>query len=119
MAEFLEGISLFPVLLTMATYQLGLWCSKKEHIAVYTAHVPHILTFEIRGIAPTYDLNTDIVLALAKVICNIKFGIIVAALCIAYIVAVHPYERSTIDTVKVQEHTLVAPSGRHLEIPAV
>ena len=29
MAEFLEGISLFPVLLTMATYQLGLWCSKK------------------------------------------------------------------------------------------
>ena len=29
MAEFLEGISLFPVLLTLATYQLGLWCSKK------------------------------------------------------------------------------------------
>ena len=29
MAEFLEGISLFPVLLTLATYQFGLWCSKK------------------------------------------------------------------------------------------
>lgn len=29
MAEFLEGISLLPVLLTLGAYQFGLWCRKK------------------------------------------------------------------------------------------
>lgn len=29
MAEFLEGISLLPVVLTLGAYQLGLWCRKK------------------------------------------------------------------------------------------
>lgn len=29
MAEFLESISLFPIVLTLGTYQLGLWCQKK------------------------------------------------------------------------------------------
>ena len=34
MAEFLEGISLFPVLLTLGTYQFGLWCQKKTKHAL-------------------------------------------------------------------------------------
>ena len=34
MAEYLEGISLFPVLLTLGTYQFGLWCSKKAKSAL-------------------------------------------------------------------------------------
>ena len=29
MAEFLEGISLFPIVLTLGAYQVGLWCRKK------------------------------------------------------------------------------------------
>lgn len=29
MAEFLESISLFPLVLTLGTYQFGLWCQKK------------------------------------------------------------------------------------------
>jgi len=29
MAEFLEGISLFPIVLTLGSYQFGLWCNKK------------------------------------------------------------------------------------------
>lgn len=29
MTELLQGISLFPLLLTLAAYQLGLWCQKK------------------------------------------------------------------------------------------
>ena len=29
MAEFLQDISLFPLLLTLGTYQMGLWCQKK------------------------------------------------------------------------------------------
>ena len=34
MAEFLEGISLFPVLLTLGTYQIGLWCQQKAKHAL-------------------------------------------------------------------------------------
>ena len=34
MADFLEGISLFPVLLTLGTYQFGLWCQKKARHAL-------------------------------------------------------------------------------------
>ena len=34
MADFLEGISLFPVLLTLGTYQFGLWCQKKTRHAL-------------------------------------------------------------------------------------
>lgn len=29
MAEFLEGLSLFPLVLTFGAYQVGLWCQKK------------------------------------------------------------------------------------------
>ena len=29
MAEFLQSISLFPLLLTLGTYQVGIWCQKK------------------------------------------------------------------------------------------
>lgn len=29
MTDFLQSISLFPILLTLATYQFGLWCQKK------------------------------------------------------------------------------------------
>ena len=29
MAEFLESLSLFPIVLVLGTYQIGLWCNKK------------------------------------------------------------------------------------------
>ena len=34
MTEFLEGISLFPLVLTFGTYQIGLWCQKKTKSAL-------------------------------------------------------------------------------------
>ena len=34
MAEFLESISLFPLVLTLGTYQIGLWCHKKVKSAL-------------------------------------------------------------------------------------
>ena len=34
MAEFLEGISLFPLILTLGTFQFGLWCQKKVRHAL-------------------------------------------------------------------------------------
>ena len=34
MTEFLEGISLFPLVLTFGTYQIGLWCQKNTKSAL-------------------------------------------------------------------------------------
>ena len=34
MAEFLQNISLFPLVLTLGTYQIGLWCNKKTRSAL-------------------------------------------------------------------------------------
>ena len=31
MTEFLQSISLFPLVLTFGTYQIGVWCQKKTH----------------------------------------------------------------------------------------
>ena len=34
MAEFLQNISLFPLLLTLGSYQIGLWCQRKTRSAL-------------------------------------------------------------------------------------
>lgn len=34
MAEFLQGISLFPLVLTLGSYQIGVWCQKKTKSAL-------------------------------------------------------------------------------------
>ena len=34
MAEFLESISLFPLIVTLGSYQIGLWCQKKTRHAL-------------------------------------------------------------------------------------
>ena len=34
MADFLSGLSLFPLVLTLGSYQIGLWCQKKTHSAL-------------------------------------------------------------------------------------
>lgn len=34
MTDFLSGISLFPLVLTLGSYQIGLWCQKKTHSAL-------------------------------------------------------------------------------------
>ena len=34
MTEFLQSISLFPLILSLGTYQIGLWCQKKTKLAI-------------------------------------------------------------------------------------
>ena len=34
MTEFLESISLFPLIVTLGSYQIGLWCQKKTRHAL-------------------------------------------------------------------------------------
>ena len=34
MTEFLQSISLFPLLLSLGTFQIGVWCQKKTKLAI-------------------------------------------------------------------------------------
>ena len=34
MVEFLQSITLFPLLLSLGTYQVGVWCQKKTKLAI-------------------------------------------------------------------------------------
>ena len=78
-------------------------CGKEVHIAVYAAHVPHVLTFKIRSVAPAEHLYRDVVLTLAHHLGKVKLSIIVATLGIAHILTIHPHVGSTIDAVEVEE----------------
>ena len=89
------------------------------HVTVQTTHVEHILTLEIRGIAPTEHLYTDIVLSGTYISTYVEFVIIVTALCVAHILAIDPYESCTIKAVEVQEHILCIPACREVECTAV
>ena len=84
----------------------GLWCGIKVYVTVQTAHVEHILSLEIRGIAPTEYLHTDVVLACAHIGTDVELMVVVTALCVAHILAIDPYESCTIKAVEVQEHIL-------------
>ena len=34
MTEFLQSITLFPLILSLGTYQIGVWCQKKTKLAI-------------------------------------------------------------------------------------
>ena len=67
-----------------------LWCSIEVDIAMQTAHMEHILAFEIRRIAPTEHLDANIVLSCAHVVADIKLMVVVTTLSITYILAIDP-----------------------------
>ena len=58
MNDFLNGISLFPVLLTLGTYQFGLWCNKKvKHTLCNPLLIATILSIAVLALLD-YDLQT-------------------------------------------------------------
>ena len=57
MAEFLESISLFPLIVTLGSYQIGLWCQKKvKHALCNPLLIAVILTILILK-ATSFDLQ--------------------------------------------------------------
>ena len=88
---------------------VGLRHRHEIDIAVDAAHVPHILSFEIRTVAPSDYLYGDVVLALAHHVGQVKLGIVVAALRVTDIFSVYPNEGRTVNTVEVQQDALVFP----------
>ena len=102
----------------MVAYE-GTRHSIEINIAVNTTHVPHILTFEVRTIAPAEYLYTDIVFASAYVVCHVEFSIIVCTLSITDRLTVYPYKGSAVDTIEVQEDTFAFPTFGQGEVAAV
>ena len=84
-----------------------------------TAHMKHILSLEIRGIAPTQYLNRDIVLTLTYKSTDFEFVVVVTTLCVTHIFTVHPNISSTVKTVEVQEYILLVPALGQSECAAV
>ena len=89
------------------------------NVAVDAAHVPHILAFEIRAIAPADDLHADIVRARANLRGYFKLCIVVAALRVADILSVDPYEGGAVDAIKVEEDAVAVPRLRQVEVAAI
>jgi putative effector of murein hydrolase len=57
MTEFFEGISLFPLVLTLGTYQFGLWCQKKvKHALCNPLLIATILSIAVLALT-SFDLQ--------------------------------------------------------------
>ena len=91
----------------------------KIYIAVYATHMPHILAFEVRAVGPADYTYRDIVVACSHIAAYIELGIHITTLGVAYILAVHPYIGGRVDTVEVEQNTLVLPACGEGEIATI
>ena len=85
------------------------------HITEDTGHTEHILTFQIRAVAPTHYLYSQAVFTRTEVLGDIEFMVVVSTLGIAHIFAVQVNEGSTVDTTEVDEGTVLFPTFRQIE----
>ena len=81
--------------------------------------MPHILTLKIRAIAPTNHLYGNIILTSAEIFSNVKLADIVCSFCITHFMTVYINVSSRVDTIKVEEDTLVLPACRQSEITTI
>ena len=58
----------------------GLWSGYEINIAVNTTEVPHVLSLQIRSVAPAVNANRYVVVALANEVGNIEVCISVGSL---------------------------------------
>ena len=96
--------------LNIMVCQVSLWCSHEANITMNTTHVPHILSFKIGTIAPTNHLYSNVVLTRAYIFCNIKLTDIISTFGITHLMTVYINISSRVDTIKVEEDTLVLPA---------
>ena len=88
-------------------------------ITIDSAHVEHVLSFQIGTVRPTEDLHADVVLALANEGGEVKLGILGGSLGVAHLVTVHIDQRAAVDSVKVHEDARAAPIGGQREGAAI
>ena len=89
------------------------------HVAVNAGQAEHVLVFQVRAVAPFVHLHGHGVAALFHIARNVKFGVVVGALAVARLPAVHPHVEGRIHPVEVQVHPLSLPGVRQGEVPAV
>ena len=87
----------------------------KIHIAEDTAHAKHVLTFQIRAVAPAEHLHRQPVSPFLQIGSQIKFRHIVRTLRIAYVPAVQVYQSCAINATEMNESTFILPSLRQIE----
>ena len=72
--------------------------------------MPHVLTFEVRTVAPAiYTYRQLVVAARSYEVGDVELGIGVGSLRVSYVLAVHPNHCCAVNTVEVDEHALVVP----------
>ena len=99
--------------------QVSLWCSHKVNITMNTTHMPHILSLKIRAIAPTNHLYGNIILTRAEIFSNVKLADIVCSFGITHLITIHINVSSRVDTIKMEEDTLILPAYRQSEITTI
>ena len=88
----------------------------KVYITEDAAHAEHILTLEVRTVAPAEHLHGKAVfLSFIYIRSDVKLSHVVGALCVAHVLAVEPYEGCRVDTAKVDEGAATVPLGRYGE----
>ena len=58
----------------------SLWSGYEINIAVNTTEVPHILSLQVRAVAPAVNANRYVVVALADEVGNIELSICIGTL---------------------------------------
>ena len=88
----------------------------KVYITENTAHAEHILTLQVRAVAPAeYLYGEAVLLTLLDIRGDVKLRHVVGTLCITHILAIEPYESSRVDTAKMDEGAATVPLGRNAE----
>ena len=86
-----------------------------SYIAEDTRHTEHILTFEVRTIAPTHHLYSQTVLTRTEMLGDLEFVVVISSLSVTYVFTIQINECSTIDTTEVDECTSLFPTFRQVE----
>ena len=90
------------------------------YVAVDARHAEHILTFQIRAVAPAEHLHGEAVAGTNfQVRREVELCHIVRALRVAHVLAVEPYESSGVDAAEVDNRAAAVPVGGHAELAHV
>ena len=85
-------------------------------IAEDTRHTEHVLTFQVRAVAPTeHFYSKGVFRALLQELRDVKFRNVVRALRITHVFSVDPHICCRVDTTEVENRALFIPISRHGE----
>ena len=85
------------------------------YIAENATHAEHVLTLQVRAVAPAEHLNGEAVAARAEIFGEVELSHIVGTLRVAHIFAVEVDQSSAVDATEVNESALLSPIGGQVE----